>query len=48
MNKLRNIIEGMFVKDDNNRHKVSYDLGKTITKGVKKILKLKLEDLKDD
>ena len=48
MNKLRHIIYWMFVRDDKNRHKVSYDLGNTVTKGIKKILKLKLEEIKNE
>ncbi len=48
MNKLENIIYEMFVTDYKNRNKVSYDLSNTVTKGIKKILKLKLKDLKDE
>ncbi|KKL97172.1 hypothetical protein LCGC14_1837190 [marine sediment metagenome] len=48
MSKLRDIIYTMFVTDDANKHKVSYDLGKTVNKGIKKILKLKIKDLNDE
>jgi len=48
MNKLRKIIEDMFTEDDKGRDKVSYDLGKTIIKGMKRITKLKLEDFRDE
>jgi len=48
MNKLRKIIEDMFTEDDKGRNKVKYDLGKTIDKGMKKILKLRLGDVKNE
>ena len=48
MDKLRDIIYEMFVTDDKGRNRVSYDLGKTVDKGIKKILTLKLKDLKDE
>lgn len=48
MSKLRDIIYEMFTIDDKNKHKVSYDLSKTVERGIRKILKLKLKDLKDE
>ena len=45
MNKLWDIIAKGFEEDDKKRHRIKYDLGKTIDKTVKRIKKLKIEDL---
>jgi hypothetical protein len=48
MNKLRKIIEDMFIEDDRGKNKVKYDLGNTIEKGIRRIKKLKLKDFEGD
>ena len=48
MNKLRKIIEDMFIEDDRGRDKVRYDLGKTIEKGMKRIRRLRLKDIEGE
>ena len=46
MKKIRKILEWLISEDDKGRHKVNYDVGKTINKAEKKISNLKLKDLK--
>ena len=44
MNKLRKILEDFITEDDKKRHKINYDLSKTIDKTERKIRNLKLKD----
>ncbi len=43
MNKLQKILWEIINTDDKKRHKVSYDVGKTLAKAEKKIRNLKLK-----
>ena len=48
-NKLRTIIGKGFTEDDKKRNKIDYDLYNTISKMIKRIKKLSIEELtKDD
>ena len=44
-NKLRTILEWLITHDDNNRHKVKYNITEVLDKVEKKIRNLKLKDL---
>jgi len=48
MSKLWDIFAKGFTEDDKNRHKVKYDLGKTIDKMIRKIRNLSVKELMKD
>jgi len=43
---IREILDALIEEDDKKRHKVSYDLSKNIDKAEKRILNLKLKQIK--
>lgn len=47
MTKIRQILEKLIEEDDKNRHKIHYDVGKTVEKTERKILNLKLKEIND-
>ncbi len=44
-NKIRTILEWLITHDDNNRHKVKYNITEVLDKVEEKIRNLKLKDL---
>lgn len=48
MDKLRDILYKLIEEDDKKRNKVNYDLSKNIDKCRKKILNLRLKEIKSE
>ena len=47
MTKIRQILGDLITEDDKGRDMFDYDVGKTLDKAEKRILNLKLKDLKE-